>query len=109
MRDGSRGGRRGGGEMKKDAQEKMFPRMANRIMVYQFDWLVTSASQRIKRGLIHMTTMFPLFLFHSLCFFHSLFLPVCLIALATHHGEIEVESQSTRTCILILSLLLTCY
>ncbi len=47
--------------MKKDVRDKMFPRMAHRIMACQLDWLVTSASQRTRRGLIHMTTLFPLF------------------------------------------------
>lgn len=56
--------------MKRDVWEKMFPRMAHRIIACQLDWLVPSASQRIKRGLIHMTTLFPLFfLFPSLHFF----------------------------------------
>lgn len=61
----------GGGEMKKDVQEKTFPGMVQRIAACQLDWLLTSASQRIKRGLIHMTTPFPFFLFAASSFVSS--------------------------------------
>lgn len=52
---------------------------------------------------------FLFFVSLSLCVFLPLFLPVCLISLAIHHGEIEVESQSAHARILLLGLLLTRY
>ena len=57
------------------------------MMARHLDWLVTSASQRIQRGLIHTTTTFPLF---------PILAVICLILLGIHHGEIEVESQSAH-------------
>lgn len=91
--------------MKKDVEEKMFPRTAHRIVACQLDWLVTSTSQRIKQGLILMIKL-CLSLSQFLSFFLSLFLPPLLILPAIHdHREIQVESQTTHTRVLFLSLL----
>lgn len=56
-----------------DVWEKMVHSMAH------LDWLMPFASQRMKQGLIHMTTLFPLFflsLSQSAFLFSSL--PACL-------------------------------
>lgn len=69
--------------MKKDVRGKVFPRTAHHITACQLDWLVTSASQRIKRGFIPVSTLFPFVtLFRSLLSFLSLFPSVRLISLA---------------------------
>lgn len=58
--------------MNKDVQEKMLPSIAHCIKVCLFNWLVTSASQRLAQRLTAFA--YPLFLFVFLYFS----LPLCL-------------------------------